>query len=195
MARISYCGCNCQGEEVDADNEQLIRSAYLAIRATQEVIKAVAMKTLGPSSNHAFTIDGKLLGDLGELVACLEFGLIPAPTGTKGVDAYTSTGQTVQVKATAGTSGVFIPGNSEAPDFLIVVRFDKDTGEWQFLYRGEAKSVWDKSTSPVDSGRTATFNTLAQLHSELSSNKLLVPIDSSGTAQTAKNPLVTSADL
>ena len=161
---------------MDVEDKELIRSAYLAIRATQEVIRAVASKTLGSASNHAFTIDGKLLGDLGELVACLEFGLNPAATGTKGIDAYTSHGQTVQVKATAGTTGVYIPGNTDPPDFLIVVRFDKFTGEWEFVYFGEATTVWNKSIHPVESGRTATLKALALMQSKLTPEALLPPL-------------------
>lgn len=164
---------------MDDFDKELIRSAYLAIRATQEVIKAVASKTLGPKSNHAFTIDGKLLGDLGELVACLEFCLSPAPTGTKGIDAYTKTGKTVQVKATAGTTGVYIPGNSNSPDFLVVVRFDKITGEWGFVYFGEAAPVWDKSKHPVDSGKTATLKALALMQSQLEPDTVLSPAEAS----------------
>jgi hypothetical protein len=168
-----------KGARVDDFDKELIRSAYLAIRATQEVIKAVASKTLGPKSNHAFTIDGKLLGDLGELVACLEFCLSPAPTGTKGIDAYTKTGKTVQVKATAGTTGVYIPGNSNSPDFLVVVRFDKITGEWGFVYFGEAAPVWDKSKHPVDSGKTATLKALALMQSQLEPDTVLSPAEAS----------------
>jgi hypothetical protein len=162
----------------DSDRE-LIRAAYLVLRAGQDVIRAVAVRTLGPMSNHAFTIDGKLLGDLGELIACLEFGLKPAPTGTKGIDAHTIDGESVEVKSTAGSREVYIPGNSASPDYLVVVSFNPSNGDWNFVYYGTAAPIWPLAKHPVDTGRAVTLQTLADVQATLSHNDVLQRVPNS----------------
>ena len=161
------------GGLLDTEDEQLIRSAYLTLRAAQDVTRAVALKTLGPASNHAFTIDGKLLGDLGELVACIEFGLTPAPTGTKGIDAYTLDHETVEVKSTAGSRMVYIPGNGAEPDHLVVVSFDAVTGDWQFIYFGRASRVWQLAKHSISPGRQLSLSVLTTEQSRLEPHEVL----------------------
>ncbi|EJT05004.1 hypothetical protein RCCGE510_11114 [Rhizobium sp. CCGE 510] len=53
----------------------------------------------------SFTLDGKLVGDLGEAVAAELFGLILRPGGGTGIDGHALDGRSVQVKAT-GTAAV-----------------------------------------------------------------------------------------
>ncbi|MDD2765893.1 MAG: hypothetical protein PHE83_18170, partial [Opitutaceae bacterium] len=48
----------------------------------------------------AFTVDGKIIGDIGEMIAANVFGLEPLPANTKGHDLRTPDGRLVQVKAT-----------------------------------------------------------------------------------------------
>jgi hypothetical protein len=163
---------------MEASDRELIRAAYLALRSGQEVIRAVAVRTLGSVSNHAFTIDGKLLGDLGELVACLEFGLTPAPTGTKGIDAHTINRESVEVKSTAGSREVYIPGNSAVPDYLVVVSFNPLSGDWSFIYYGTAVPIWPLAKHPVDSGRAVTLRTLAEVQATLRHDDVLQRVPS-----------------
>jgi len=80
---------------MDLVDENLVLTAYQVLLSGQRTVQAIARKSLGEASQHAFTIDGKLLGDLGELIACLEFGLEPLPTNTRGVDAKTRDGDLV----------------------------------------------------------------------------------------------------
>lgn len=47
-----------------------------------------------------FSLDGKLIGDIGEAVATQHFGLERLPEGTKGHDFRVAGGRLVQVKAT-----------------------------------------------------------------------------------------------
>jgi hypothetical protein len=82
-----------------------------------------------------------MLGDLGELVACLEFGLTPLPTNSRGVDAKTPNDEGVEVKATAGES-VWIPGVSPtAPKYAVVVKFSSD-GSWVIPFHGTLEALW-----------------------------------------------------
>jgi hypothetical protein len=45
------------------EDRDLIRAAYLAVKAAQSCLAAVGKKLL-PGSPHEFTLDGKLIGDL-----------------------------------------------------------------------------------------------------------------------------------
>ncbi len=50
--------------------------------------------------DKAFTIDGRLVGDIGEIVALLEYDIELYPVQTLAHDGITSDGRKVQVKAT-----------------------------------------------------------------------------------------------
>ena len=56
------------------------------------------LKELFPQK--AFTIDGRLVGDIGEVLATLEYDVMLYPVQTPGHDGITSDGRQVQVKAT-----------------------------------------------------------------------------------------------
>ena len=50
--------------------------------------------------NRAFTIDGRLVGDIGEVIAALEYDIVLDEVGQPNHDGTTSDGRRVQVKAT-----------------------------------------------------------------------------------------------
>ena len=51
-------------------------------------------------ANRQFTIDGRLVGDIGEIIAATEFDVILDEVGQAGHDGKTSDGRLVQIKAT-----------------------------------------------------------------------------------------------
>jgi hypothetical protein len=82
----------------------------------------------------SFTLDGKLVGDIGEAVAAELFGLTLKPGGGTGIDGHASDGRSVQVKATGtGRGPVFRKVDARA-EHLIFIEFDfeKLTGEVAF---------------------------------------------------------------
>lgn len=84
-----------------------------------------------------FTIDGKLLGDLGEALAAEAFSITLCRQRTRGVDGHAADGRTVQIKTTGlATSGpAFTPGEGVS-DHLIFLRVDFKAGEASILYNG-----------------------------------------------------------
>jgi hypothetical protein len=160
---------------MDLVDENMVLAAYQVLLAGQRTVQAIARKTLGYSSQHAFTIDGKLLGDLGELIACLEFGLSPLPTNTPGVDAKTDSDDFVEIKATAGES-VWIPRVADVnprPKYVVVVKFNS-TGHWEFPFHGDLEALWT-----VDAGLSAhttnlfSMSRLAKIMEKISPEVLL----------------------
>src|SRR5258708_18892614 len=74
-------------------------------------------------SARKFTLDGHLLGSIGEVLAQYMFDLVLEKPSRQGHDAKTRDGKKVQVKLTAIDSGVAL--NSE-PKFLIVFHLTDD---------------------------------------------------------------------
>jgi hypothetical protein len=57
--------------------------------------------------HRAFTIDGRLVGDVGEVIAALEYDVVLDAVSQPGHDAKTSDGRNVQIKATFKDSLTF----------------------------------------------------------------------------------------
>lgn len=90
----------------------------------------------------AFTLDGKLVGDLAEVIAADLFGLRLCVRRTPGVDGHAPDGRSVQVKATglplAGPA--FTPGEGFA-DHLIFLRLDFASATGTVAYNGPEAPV------------------------------------------------------
>jgi hypothetical protein len=104
------------------------------------------------STGLRFTLDGKLVGDIGEAMAAESFDLILCARRTKGVDAHTRDGRSVQVKATgrAKSGPAFTPGEGVA-DYLLFLRIDFSAGSAEVAYNGP-EAVIRKMLPPSWSG-------------------------------------------
>jgi len=96
------------------------------------------------STELTFTLDGKLIGDIGEAIAAQHFGLKLCAKRTKGVDAHALDGRSVQIKATGSRKNgpAFNPGRSVA-DHLLFLRIDFSTGFAEVAYNGPEAPVRD----------------------------------------------------
>jgi len=97
--------------------------------------------------NWSFTLDGKLIGDIGEAIACYHFDLEPLKTGEKTHDAITKSKHVkyVQIKTTQkNTVGL---GN-EKRDFehLLVIKINED-GNYSLVFNGPGEIVWRNTGS------------------------------------------------
>jgi uncharacterized protein DUF6998 len=85
-----------------------------------------------------FTLDGKLVGDIGEAIALQQFGMERLPEGTEGHDFRAPDGRLVQVKTTQAISpnrGVGLGLTIRSFEHLIVIQLT-ETGAYQILYDG-----------------------------------------------------------
>lgn len=87
-----------------------------------------------------FTIDGHLVGSIGEVIVAEHYGLELLPNSTETHDAVSSAGEYVQIKATQ-INRISI---SSEPDYLIVIKLFSD-GSWEEVYNGPGKPVWDNA--------------------------------------------------
>lgn len=98
-------------------------------------------------NNWSFTLDGNLIGDIGEAIACYHFDLEPLKKGVKTHDAITKSEpiRYIQIKTTQkDTVGLGL----EKRDFeyLIVIQID-ESGSYKLVYNGPGENVWKNTKS------------------------------------------------
>lgn len=88
------------------------------------------------SSGLSFTLDGNLVGDLGEALAADLFGLkLVARNGT-GIDGHAPDGRTVQVKASGTGRGPAFRMVDTRAQHLLFFHLDMDACKAQLLFNG-----------------------------------------------------------
>ena len=95
-----------------------------------------------------FTIDGHLVGSIGEVIVAEHYGLSLLPNSTKTHDAVSKDGKNVQIKATQ-VQGVSI---SSEPDYVIVIKL-YSAGSWEEIYNGPGKPVWNNAGKMQKNGQ------------------------------------------
>ena len=95
-----------------------------------------------------FTIDGHLVGSIGEVVVAENYGLQLLPNSTEKHDAKSKEGKYVQIKATQ-INRISI---SSEPECLIVIKILSD-GSWLEIYNGPGKLVWDNAGKMQKNGQ------------------------------------------
>jgi len=88
-----------------------------------------------------FTLDGRLVGDIGEVLAAQYLELTLDSTQRRGHDGFTQIGgqqRDVQVKCRKASTLI---GFSTVPDLIVVIAFSEDWREWEIVYNGEGTPV------------------------------------------------------
>ena len=86
-----------------------------------------------------FTIDGRLVGDIGEVIAALEYDIILYAVLVSGHDGETSDGRRVQVKATFKKSLTF----RTVPDYYLGFKLFED-GRYEEIFNGPGRVIFDR---------------------------------------------------
>jgi hypothetical protein len=92
--------------------------------------------------NREFTIDGRLVGDIGEVIAALEYDVVLDNVSLPGHDAVTSDGRRVQIKATFKDQLTF----KTVPDFYLGFRLFPD-GRHEEIYNGPGDLIYKRYMS------------------------------------------------
>ena len=85
-----------------------------------------------------FTLDGHLVGSIGEVYAAERYGIDLFASSAPVHDGVAPDGRLVQIKATQRNSVAL----NEKPDYLIVLKIDAD-GEIGEIYNGPGEPVWN----------------------------------------------------
>jgi hypothetical protein len=90
--------------------------------------------------HRAFTIDGRLVGDIGEVIAALEYDVVLDEVSRANHDAVTSDGlRNVQIKATFKDSLTF----RTRPDYYLGFKLYPN-GEHEEIFNGPGQIIFDR---------------------------------------------------
>jgi hypothetical protein len=118
---------------------RLIRSLYCVVKELEEEFV---------DENRKFTLDGHLVGSIGEVVAAYSFGLKTYRAGTRTHDGEKD-GKIGYVKLTGGNRNVAL---SSKPDHPIVMQLREF--KFSLVYNGPGAIVWDRcSGDPAKPGQ------------------------------------------
>lgn len=137
-----------------------------SIQTLAETIKelySIVNKLEATYEGRRFTLDGHLVGSLGEVYASEKYGLSLYRGAYPIHDGETPGGRKVQIKATQGTR----VGLTHEPDFLIVLRITKD-GDFEEVYNGAGHEPWEASGELQSNGqRQISLKKLATLNANV----------------------------
>lgn len=89
--------------------------------------------------NRAFTIDGRLVGDIGEVIAALEYDLTLDAVSQPTHDATCADGRLVQIKATFKDSLTF----KTCPDYYLGFKLFPD-GRYEEVFNGPGRVIFER---------------------------------------------------
>jgi hypothetical protein len=122
-----------------------------------------------------FTLDGHLVGSIGEVLAAYSYGLELLPSSSERHDAVAPDGRMVQIKATQGTGHIAL--RSE-PEHLIVLLLHSDSGEAREIYNGPGAPVWAVCGKWASNGtRSISLAKLKRMAVQVPDNQRLVQTD------------------
>lgn len=95
------------------------------------------LRKQGSQVELKFTLDGNLVGDIGEAIAAELFGVtLVAAKSTEGIDGYAADGRTVQVKATGTKRGPVFRKTETRADHLLFFCLDFENATGTVAYNG-----------------------------------------------------------
>jgi hypothetical protein len=90
-------------------------------------------------TNRRFTIDGRLVGDIGEIIAATEFDVTLDEVGQAEYDGKTTDGRLVQVKATFQDALTF----RKTPELYLGFKLFPDGGH-EVIFNGPGRIIFDE---------------------------------------------------
>jgi len=100
------------------------RSSRISIPKALKQLQAIVVALQTSYPEKRFTLDGRLVGDLGEILVAEHYDLELLPGLTKHYDAISSDGRRVQIKTTMKGSLTFPCDHT--PDYYIGIKINED---------------------------------------------------------------------
>lgn len=124
-----------------------------------------------------FTLDGKLVGDLGEAVAAEMYDITLTPGGAIGIDGLTSDGRTVQVKATGTGRGPVFRQIETRADHLILIDFNFANLEGEVIFNGPERIALQNMPATWQGQRPVSALQIRLLNRQVAAEDRLAVID------------------
>jgi|SRR5690554_1274971 len=127
-------------------------------------------ETLKKRYDRSFTLDGKLVGDIGEVLVAEKYGLTLLNENNNTHDAIDGNGRKIQIKSSFLNKSYFPTGI--VPDYFIGVKINRD-GTLEELFNGKGsfiKENYIEKRELVNNGRylyTLSGNILRKLNEDV----------------------------
>lgn len=108
--------------------------------------------------NRVFTIDGRLVGDIGEVIAALEYDMTVHDVSQAKHDGVTPDGRLVQVKATFKESLTF----KSIPEWYLGFKLHP-SGEYEEIYNGPGELIYERYSHRKGIGKSLLSFPVAEL--------------------------------
>lgn len=125
--------------------KNILENKKYIILAQDSIIKLFDITTrlkITYRDRKSFTIDGRMLGDIGEIIAEENYDIRLNMGLTEKHDAITPEGLEVQIKTTMKDYISFPAYEKNVPNILLVISIT-EIGIWSEEYNGSGKYVWD----------------------------------------------------
>ena len=115
------------------------------------------LKDSGSDVDLAFTLDGNLVGDIGEALAVELFGIrLVNAKSTEGIDGHAADGRAVQVKATGKGYGPAFRFVETRADHLVFFDLDLENGKGVVIFNGPERYATAKLPKTFSGQRSLT---------------------------------------
>ena len=126
------------------DNYEFLK---LQIKVLLDIQKSMAQKF--SDKNRKFTLDGRLVGDLGEIIVDMHYDITLHNVSKPKFDAEDSKGRNIQIKATFQDALTF----NTKEGYYIGIKIYED-GSFKEIYNGPAKNIYKHFESRKGIGET-----------------------------------------
>ncbi|MBR3157736.1 MAG: hypothetical protein IKF14_01410 [Atopobiaceae bacterium] len=148
------------------------------IRRLYEIVDE--LESVCSEHGRHFTLDGHLLGSIGEVYAAERYGLRLLASSAKRHDAVTrdGTGRLVQIKVTQSRAKKKAVPLSYEPDYLLVLVVDEGC-QFEEVYNGPGDRVWDlvrNKAAPLNGQYQVSLARLRELNKTLGCKDRIEPV-------------------
>lgn len=120
-------------------NKQRLMPKHQALQDGLALVFDGIRKLNAAFPNRKFTIDGRLVGDIGEVIAELEYDIVLHDVSQPAYDGESSDGKRVQIKATFRDQLTF----KTTPDYFLGFKLFPDGG-YEEIYNGPGHLIYEK---------------------------------------------------
>jgi hypothetical protein len=115
---------------------KLPKKIHEALKHLDEGVEMLRGAVVKNAPDLRFTLDGRLIGDIGEFLATGAYGIKLQKTQQQGFDGIDSEGRQVEIKTTRLNSIAF----RKIADRVICIKLHGDT-HWEVIFDGEGKRI------------------------------------------------------
>ncbi len=123
--------------------------------------------------NLKFTLDGNLVGDIGEAISVEMFGIRLSESNTSGIDGFAPDGRSVQIKATGTNRGPAFRNTMARADHLLFFSFDFENLLATVVYNGPEDIILAEFPTSWKGQRAVSMTKIERLASTLTCDQML----------------------